>query len=227
MKVALFDLDGVLVRGLHLFKLWKFFYSEGYVTKGDTRIIFSLVNRYLRGKIPYRAFADEGIVFAASCIRGMDKEDIEKSAAKFIRNVKVPYYRYATELIRTFKKNDYKTIIISGSNMELLNGYNKTLKADKIYGSIFEIKKGRYMGAVKINMSLEESKRRVLGKMANIDFPASFAFGDSDQDMAILEKVGNPVALNPTQPLRKIAQERGWTILTKKDDVVGIVRAML
>ncbi len=220
-------MDGVLVRGTHLFKLWKFFYSEGYVTKGDTRIIFSLVNRYLRGKIPYRAFADEGIVFAASCIRGMDKEGIEKSAAKFIRTVKVPYFSYAKELINLFKKNGYKTIIISGSNMELLNGYNKTLKADKIYGSIFEIKKGRYTGAVEINMSLEESKRRVLEKMANIDFPASFAFGDSDQDLAILERVGNPVALNPTKLLKKIAQERGWTVLTKKDDVVDVVRSLM
>lgn len=38
-------------------------------------------------------------------------------------------------------------------------------------------------------------------------------YSDSPNDLPLLEKVSHPVATNPDERLRKIAQERGWRIL--------------
>jgi phosphoserine phosphatase len=38
-------------------------------------------------------------------------------------------------------------------------------------------------------------------------------YSDSINDLPLLEKVAHPVATNPDERLRAIAQERGWRIL--------------
>jgi len=46
-----------------------------------------------------------------------------------------------------------------------------------------------------------------------IDLDASYVYTDHHSDLPLLESVGNPVAVRPTKPLRKIAVERQWPII--------------
>jgi phosphoserine phosphatase len=45
------------------------------------------------------------------------------------------------------------------------------------------------------------------------DFAASYFYSDSHNDLPLLEAVTHPVATNPNQVLRGLAQERGWAVL--------------
>jgi hypothetical protein len=45
-----------------------------------------------------------------------------------------------------------------------------------------------------------------------IDLSASFAYSDSVTDIAMLETVGHPVAVNPDRELRRAAEARGWEV---------------
>ncbi len=45
-----------------------------------------------------------------------------------------------------------------------------------------------------------------------LDLAASFAYGDSVNDLAMLELVGTPVAVRPDRRLARIASERGWEV---------------
>ena len=45
-----------------------------------------------------------------------------------------------------------------------------------------------------------------------VDLAASFFYTDSISDLPLLERVGHPVAVNPDPRLRRLAQQRGWTI---------------
>ena len=40
------------------------------------------------------------------------------------------------------------------------------------------------------------------------------AYSDSITDLPLLEAVGHPTAVNPDRALRRVAEERGWPILT-------------
>ena len=42
----------------------------------------------------------------------------------------------------------------------------------------------------------------------------SFAYSDAFTDLALLELVGHPVAVNPDRALAKVADERGWEVRT-------------
>jgi hypothetical protein len=53
---------------------------------------------------------------------------------------------------------------------------------------------------------------KALAEDLRLNLEGSFAYSDSATDMPMLEVVGNPVAVNPDKPLRRIAIERDWTI---------------
>lgn len=47
-----------------------------------------------------------------------------------------------------------------------------------------------------------------------IDWSDSYAYGDSYSDLAVLELVGNPVAVKPDSRLSEIAIHRKWEIMS-------------
>lgn len=64
-------------------------------------------------------------------------------------------------------------------------------------------------------LSHEEKARRmrVLAEQRALDLAGSFAYGDSIADLAMLECVGRPHAVNPDARLRRAAEQRGWPVL--------------
>jgi alcohol-forming fatty acyl-CoA reductase len=64
-------------------------------------------------------------------------------------------------------------------------------------------------------MNQSERKAAALRRHAEttgIDLAASIGYGDSVNDVAMLEAVGTPIAVNPDRGLARIAGERQWTI---------------
>jgi phosphoserine phosphatase len=57
---------------------------------------------------------------------------------------------------------------------------------------------------------------RELAEREAIDLDRSTAYSDSHTDLAFLEAVGNPVAVNPDKKLRNVAIERDWPVLRFK-----------
>jgi hypothetical protein len=55
---------------------------------------------------------------------------------------------------------------------------------------------------------------RVLAAERGYSLPHCYAYSDSVTDLPVLEIVGNTRAVNPDRALRKIAQRRGWPVLT-------------
>ncbi|MGD8627079.1 MAG: haloacid dehalogenase-like hydrolase, partial [Anaerolineae bacterium] len=45
-----------------------------------------------------------------------------------------------------------------------------------------------------------------------VDLSASYFYTDSISDLPLLERVGQPVAVNPDPRLRRLARARGWQI---------------
>ena len=78
---------------------------------------------------------------------------------------------------------------------------------------------GRYTGsAVGVPTFREGKIVRTESWLASLgyalqDFPKSYFYSDSINDVPLLERVTHPVATNPDERLRAIAQERSWPVL--------------
>ena len=67
--------------------------------------------------------------------------------------------------------------------------------------------------------------REAVAGAGEINLKTSFAFGDSIQDVPLLETVGNAYVRGDNRELRQLAQQRGWYVISAHDDVMSIVRA--
>ena len=82
--------------------------------------------------------------------------------------------------------------------------------------NVHEIESGIYTGRSlrPCYGSLKADAVREIAAREGIDLAQSTAYSDSHTDVAFLEAVGHPTAVNPDRKLKKIAVERGWPILT-------------
>lgn len=77
-------------------------------------------------------------------------------------------------------------------------------------------RKATWTGSVDGVPMFGEAKSVAAGIFARLlDVPLSqcYAYGDHALDRCMLESVGNPIAVNPTFHLRRIAQQKGWQVV--------------
>jgi HAD superfamily hydrolase (TIGR01490 family) len=122
------------------------------------------------------------------------------------------------EKVNEHRRNGHLLILISASVRYYLQpvahdlGFHHLLCTDLETGTD-GLLTGRPAGPVCID-SYKKVGAEKLALTAGIDLGASYAYGNHQSDIPLLETVGNPVAVEPTPLLRKTAREKGWPILT-------------
>jgi phosphoserine phosphatase len=90
------------------------------------------------------------------------------------------------------------------------------LGAALVIATQMEIAGGRYTGRMDFyayGPAKAERVRELAGERG-YRLADCFAYSDSITDLPMLEAVGHPHAVNPDRALRRLAQLRGWPILT-------------
>jgi HAD superfamily hydrolase (TIGR01490 family) len=90
--------------------------------------------------------------------------------------------------------------------------------ADILAASLIE-SHGRFTGQLTAEPLCDQEKARRVRTFAEqngIDLSRSYAYGDSIADLAMLEAVGHPQAVNPDRALAAVARARGWPVLRWK-----------
>ena len=75
---------------------------------------------------------------------------------------------------------------------------------------------GKFTGHIADEAMFGEAKARAVRALARemrLDLDQCYAYGDSKKDESMLECAGNPVAVNPSPGLARIACQRGWPVL--------------
>jgi HAD superfamily hydrolase (TIGR01490 family) len=123
-----------------------------------------------------------------------------------------------TARVMDHKKKGHTLILVSAGLRYLLKPVAKDLGFHHLICTDLEvgpngILTGRTIGPI----CSEDRKRELANKLADdldMDLSASFAYGNHQSDIPLLELVGHANAVEPTSELRKAALEKGWPILT-------------
>jgi phosphoserine phosphatase len=74
-------------------------------------------------------------------------------------------------------------------------------------------------GKVRVAGELVAQERKIEQVLRRLGVDhVDFAYGDTAQDIPLLEHAGHPVAVYPDEALKAIAQARGWEILGSRED---------
>lgn len=119
--------------------------------------------------------------------------------------------------VERHKDLGHSLVLISGSIRYMLESVAQDLGFEYLLCTdLEEGPNGLLTGRPKGPLCLDGTKRHLAIKLAQssgIDLKQSFAYGNHQADLPLLECVGYPHVVEPTRPLRKIAAARNWPIL--------------
>lgn len=225
---AFFDLDGTLLRPPSLEKRWfRELRSRRLITTRNyfgwlveaARLLPHGIEAILHANKMYlRGVAVE----EASWERG-DGRSTRRKAAESLRDL---FYRQALQRLAWHAKQGHAILIVSGSLQPLALGAAAALEdglaarglrtAIGVYATRLEAREGRWTGRVAGEAMFGAAKARAIREIAasrRFELEKCFAYGDSANDRWMLEAVGKPVAVNPSNDLARIAARNGWPIL--------------
>jgi len=221
-KLAVFDIDGTIFRKNLAFELINELSWMGIFNKNVRNNLVKHYVRWLNHKGVYEEYRKALVYLYGKNIRGCRKEDIEKASEAIAPFYKDRTYIFANQLIKKLKKEGYHIIAVSGSPSEVVEEYNKYLKFDKAFGTVYAVDKtGIFTG--KIAFDPVKDKGQVVKQYAvenNLTLDESYGVGDTESDAKFLCLVKNPIAFNPNENLKELAEKNGWKIVVEKKDVI-------
>ncbi len=221
-KIAVFDIDGTIFRKNLAFELidelaWLKVFPQ--TTRDE---LVRLYSKWLDHEGTYDDYRKALIKFYFKNIKGCSREQVLEASRIMVPFYKNRTYVFANRLIKKLKKENYHIIAVSGSPIEVVEEYNKYLKFDEVFGTVYELdEKGFYTGEAVFEPTDDKGqvvRQYVAEKGLTLD--ESYGIGDTESDASFLEVVKNPIAFNPNSNLRKIAQKNGWRIVVEKKDVI-------
>ena len=124
------------------------------------------------------------------------------------------------ELVARHRTRGDTLLIITATNRFITGPIAERLGIDDLIAVEPEIVDGRYTGRVKGTPSYREGKVVRLEEWLadkELTLDDAWFYSDSHNDLALLEKVDHPVAVDPDPTLREVAEGRGWRIISLRD----------
>ena len=120
--------------------------------------------------------------------------------------------------VKKHRRQGHRLVLISGSVRYMLEPVAEDLGFDHLLCTDLEVRAdGLLTGRAKGPICLNSNKRVLAERLAlkaKIDLASSYAYGNHQSDIPLLKLIGNPYAVEPTEPLRKVALANKWPILT-------------
>ncbi len=222
-KIAIFDIDGTIFRkNLHFELINELAWLKVFPNEVRHRLT-ELYSGWIEHEGTYEDYRKALVDLYAKHIKGCSREDVVKAAKIVIPFHEKRTYVFSEDLIKKLRAENYHLLVISGSPIEIVEEYNRDyLKFDAVYGSVYGLdENGIYTGEAIFEPS--RMKGEVVKKYIeenDLTLEGSYGIGDTESDGSFLGLVENPIAFNPNQNLREMAEKEGWKIIVEKKDVI-------
>lgn len=218
MELALFDLDHTLLSGDSDYEWAQFLIERGvldrakYEARND-----EFFRQYRAGTLDILEFLDFQLRPLASHPRAqLDAWHVEFMASKIVPLIG-PRSR---ALVDQHLRSGALCAIVTATNSFVTAPIAREFGVSHLIATEPEQRDGKFTGRVSGVPCFREGKvSRVEQWLASIGrpldhFAASWFYSDSHNDLALLERVTRPVAVDPDDRLRSVAESRGWQIIS-------------
>lgn len=218
MTLAIFDLDNTLLEGDSDHAWNDFLIEQGLVDR----------DHYQRENDRFRRAYEEGtldieayLAFALAPLANHSMAQLENLHRQFMVNRIEPIILPRGEaLLARHRHNGDRLLMITATNRFVTGPIAARLGIDELIAVEPEVVDGRYTGRVSGVPSFREGKVTRLEKWLADNgetLDDAWFYSDSRNDLPLLERVDNPVAVDPDPVLADRAQKRGWRIVSLRD----------
>ncbi|MGO1315926.1 MAG: HAD family hydrolase [Cellulomonadaceae bacterium] len=212
---AFFDVDNTIIRGASAFHLARGLYSRQFFSLRD------LVRGALH-QARYNLFG-ENIAQIAN-VRQMGLDIIKGHTVAEVTAVGEEVYDQVLAhrifpgtraILDDHLAKGHQVWLVTATPIEVGELIARRLDATGALATVAEHVEGVYTGRLVGDLMHGVSKEqgvRALADRLGLDLAASYAYGDSANDIPLLSAVGNPCAINPEPRLRRYARRVGWPV---------------
>jgi len=218
VSLAIFDLDNTLI-SIDSDHAWgEFLLEQGAVDP----VAYREANE--RFMADYNAGTLDMAAFLEMALKPLAENTPEQLAAWhqqfMVSKIEPNILPKAEELLARHRTKGDTLLIITATNRFITAPIANRLGVDDLIAVDPEIVDGRYTGRVAGTPSYREGKvTRLKQWLEGQEFTMDGAwfYSDSHNDLPLLEQVEHPVAVDPDETLRKVAEERQWRIMSLRD----------
>lgn len=221
MTAAIFDLDGTLYEG-HITRGLALHHNTHRVKRIDLAL-------FMASHIPIWWITRAGLVSDEKMratwaqdipwlVKGWTQDEGER-AFDWIANEYIEP-RFKTDIVARLKSHQdmgHRVILLSGTPTPMLAAIGRRLGVSDVVGTPIVVYNDRYTGRSERPVCQGRDKVLRLGEyLSNTEgeeLGKSYAYADSFGDRFILQAVGHPVAVDPDQELKVLAEQQKWEIL--------------
>ena len=215
MRLALFDLDNTLLGG-DSDHAWGDYLCEreildpvAYKARND-----EFYQDYLAGKLDNTAYLN----FCLEILGRTEMAQLDEWHRDYMRDCIEPIILpKALELLARHRDAGDTLLIITATNRFVTAPIAARLGVEHLIATECEMIDGRYSGRTTDVACFREGKvtrlKRWLEESGH-SLDGSYFYSDSMNDLALLEQVANPVAVDPDPNLRAEASKRGWPVIS-------------
>lgn len=207
-QLAVFDCDGTLWSGDsgESFFYWEL--NRGLVSEETARWARQRYADYKAGKVSEDDMCGEMVTMH----RGLYETDVRRAALEYFDvHMLGDIFADMRELVSRLRRQRCDVWAVSSTNQWVIRAAMRhfDIPEDHIIAAYVDVEKGRITDRL-LRVPSGEGKPREIRKMVG-KIP-EMAFGNSRWDIAMLEMVPRPFAINPNPDLAQLARERNWTI---------------
>ncbi|AOZ73172.1 hypothetical protein BK816_07585 [Boudabousia tangfeifanii] len=213
---AFFDIDETLIRGASAFHVAKELYKRNFFGKRD--IAFAAWHSFLYRLLGEdRKRIDRVINRALNVMAGHSAAELDEIGANLYEKIfSHRVFPGTKEILQKHLDQGHEVWLISATPVQVSNLLAEKMGATGALGTVVKIdEQGRFLPELDGQIMHLKGKAQAavrLSKKRGLNLPESYAYGDSINDLPLLQTVGHPSAINPEPLLRIVALEKDWPI---------------
>ncbi len=209
---AFFDFDGTVISGYSAFAFIEEQIKRGHLSPRELVELLGAMASFGLGKMGFSAM----MLGMAQFLRGIREDSYAAFGQElFESHIARLIYPESRALVEAHLRKGHTVAIISSATPYQVEPAARDLNIENVLCTRLEVEKGMFTGKVLRPTCFGQGKvtaAESLVESFGVDLDQSFFYSDSDDDIQLLERVGNPRPLNPNKKLLAIAESRGWPV---------------
>jgi putative phosphoserine phosphatase / 1-acylglycerol-3-phosphate O-acyltransferase len=207
---AFFDLDRTLIAGFSVAALARDAVSSGWLSPRDIAEVLRTVTRFQMGQIGFSGF----VAGTTGMLRGRTEAELTEMGERiFTTRLATSIYPESRALVQAHHRKGHTVAVVSAATRYQIEPVARDLDMAHVLCTRLQVRNGRFTGKLLRPTCYGDGKATHVRRFARahgIDISQSYFYTDSDEDLPLLEIVGNPRPTNPNRRLAEVAAARGW-----------------
>jgi len=218
MSLAIFDLDNTLIGDDSDYQWGQFLVDQGVVDKAQYEAANAkFYDQYKQGTLDIVEF----LRFSLQPLADNDVRQLYQWRAQFIQDIITPLLlKPAQQLIDKHRMQGDTLLVITATNRFVTEPIVHLYGITNLLATTPEFVDGRYTGAFTDIPCFQDGKVKLLESWLNSSgetMTGSWFYSDSHNDLPLLKRVDNPVAVDPDETLAEFARAAGWPVISLRN----------